>query len=317
LVGRYWAQGQLTLLLSSEKALFSAMLPAGPLQQQEEPGSAWAVGSTVAVTGVFAGKVDPRETTRQQGISRLESFQILLRSQADVAIVHRPTWWNSRHTVIVLESLALLIVIILGWVLVLRHQVRQQTSIIRNNEQRFRHLAQHDALTGLFVRTVLLERLEAEMQKATQNATSLALLMIDVDGFKQFNDTMGHAAGDEILVALSRRIQGSVREADTIARMGGDEFIALLPGVHGTQEAERIASQVLGAVSVPFPMRETDISVSVSIGVTVYPSGGKDTTSILHSADVALYRAKAMGRNRHQLYCDIAQVIPFESRTLA
>jgi diguanylate cyclase (GGDEF)-like protein len=317
LMGRYWAQGQLTLLLSSEKALFSAMLPAGPLQQQEGLGSAWAVGSTVAVTGVFAGKVDPRETTRQQGVSRLESFQILLRSPADVAIVHTPTWWNSRHAFIILESLALLIVGILGWVVVLRHQVRQQTSIIRNNEQRFRYLAQHDALTSVFVRTVLLERLEAEMKKAAQNETSLALFMIDVDGFKQLNDTMGHAAGDDILVALSRRIQGSVRETDTVARMGGDEFIALLPGVHGTPEAERIASQVLGAISVPFTACETDVSVSVSIGVTVYPGGGKDTTSLLHSADVALYRAKAMGRNRHQLYFDIAQVIPFESRTLA
>ena len=129
LMGRYWAEGQLTLLLSSEKALFSAMLPAGPLLQQEGLGSAWAVGSTVAVTGVFAGKVDPRETTRQQGVSRLESFQILLRSPADIAVVHTPTWWNSRHALIVLESLALLIVGILGWVLVLRHQVHQQTSI--------------------------------------------------------------------------------------------------------------------------------------------------------------------------------------------
>jgi len=170
---------------------------------------------------------------------------------------------------------------------VLRHQVRQQTSIIRNNEQRFRYLAEHDALTGVFVRTVLLERLEAEMKKAAQNATSFAMFMIDVDGFKQLNDTMGHAAGDEILVALSRRIQGSVREADTVARMGGDEFIALLPGVHGTQEAERIASQVLGAIYVPFAVRETEVSVSVSIGVTVYPGGGKDSTSLLHSADVA------------------------------
>jgi diguanylate cyclase (GGDEF)-like protein len=218
---------------------------------------------------------------------------------------------------IILESLALLIVGILGWVVVLRHQVRRQTSIIRNNEQRFRYLAQHDALTGVFVRTVLLERLEEEIGKAAQNRTPLALFMIDVDGFKQLNDTMGHATGDEILVALSRRIQGSVRETDTVARMGGDEFIALLPGVHGTQEAERIASQVLGAISVPFNARETDVSVSVSIGVTVYPGGGKDSTSLLHSADVALYRAKAMGRNRHQLYSDVAQVIPFESRTLA
>jgi diguanylate cyclase (GGDEF)-like protein len=317
LMGRYWAEGKLTLLLSSERALFSAILPAGLSQDQKGFGSAWTVGSTVAVTGVFAGKVDPRETARQQGVSRLGSFQILLRSPADIAVVHTPTWWNSRHALIVLELLALLIVLILGWVVVLRHQVRRQTSIIRNNEQRFRYLAQHDVLTGVFVRTVLLERLEAEMKKAAQNATLLALFMIDVDGFKQLNDTMGHAAGDEILVALSRRIQGSVREADTIARMGGDEFIALLPGVHGTQEAERIASQVLGAVSVPFPMRETDISVSVSIGVSVYPGGGKDTNSLLHSADVALYRAKSMGRNRHQLYCDIAQVIPFESRTLA
>ena len=315
LIDKLVVPGKTTLLLSSGGTAFSAVLPSGSVSPDRELDAMWPDGSTVALTGVFVGKVDQREIQRREGVSTLESFQILLQTPGDVVVIAAPTWWNGRHTLTVLGSLAVLTLGILCWVLVLRHQVQLQTSIIRSNEQRFRYMAQHDALTGLYARTVLLERLEEEIKRAARSGGSLALFMIDVDGFKQINDSMGHAVGDEVLAALSKRILNSVRETDTVARMGGDEFIALLPGVRGALEAEKIAAHLLEAVSAPFAVGGEAIPVSVSIGVTVFPEGGKDGAELLRSADVAMYRAKALGRNRCQVVCgEQAQVIAIQSR---
>jgi diguanylate cyclase (GGDEF)-like protein len=317
LIGRSWTQERSILLLSSERILFSAVLPPGAFQREEELASRWPDGSTVTVTGVFSGNVDRRAITRREGVSQLESFQILLRSPEDVTVVAAPTWWNSRHTLMVIGSMAVLTLGILCWVVVLRHQVHQQTRIIRADEEKFRYLAQHDPLTGLFVRTVLLERLEQEIHEAALNTSSLALLMVDVDGFKQLNDSMGHAAGDEVLVSLAGRIQRSVRESDTVARMGGDEFMALLPKMHGIQDAERVAAQLVRSISVPFIVGGNTVAISVSVGVTAYPEGGTDSKSLIHCADAALYRAKALGRNRYQLFGEDnhPKPDPFEPRT--
>lgn len=234
-----------------------------------------------------------------------------------MAIVAAPSWWNGQHALTVLGSVVVITLGILVWAQVLRHQVHRQTAVIRSNEQKFRHMARHDALTGLYIRTVLLERLDAEIEKASLNTPSLALFMIDVDGFKQINDTIGHAAGDEVLTALSRRLQGSVRETDTVARMGGDEFAALFLEVREVEEIEAIAAQLLTAISAPFAILGNELSVSVSIGITAFPEGGKDSTSLLRSADVALYRAKARDRNRYHVYrSDPSQALPIKSVTL-
>jgi GGDEF domain-containing protein len=137
------------------------------------------------------------------------------------------------------ETLAVLV-----WVVVLRRRVEQQTLLIRRSEENFRHLAQHDALTGLVVRTVLLERMELALEGFRHKQTPFALLMMDVDNFKLVNDTLGHATGDEILSITSKRVLASVRDSDTVARMGGDEFTVLLPGARGTEEARKIAAQL-------------------------------------------------------------------------
>jgi len=304
LVGRSQLMGDAALLLSSGSILFPAILPAASSTPEKIHGPEWVDGSTVLVTGVFSGRVDARQITRKEGISRLESFQILLRSRNDVTIVKTPSWWTSQHALMVLGLVAIVTLAVLVWVVVLRRRVEQQTLLIRRSEENFRHLAQHDALTGLVVRTVLLERLELALEGFRHKQTAFALLMMDVDNFKLVNDTLGHATGDEILTITSQRILESVRESDTVARMGGDEFTVLLPGVRGIEEARKIASQVVANVSAPIMIRGHEVPVSVSVGVTAYPGGGEDASSLLHNADIAMYRAKVQGRNRYQLFSE-------------
>ena len=162
--------------------MFSATLPAQAMGSEKLLESSWVNGSRAMVTGVFVGKVDEQQTIRQEGIARLESFQILLRSPRDVFIMSTPSWWNGEHTLEVLGLSGIAMVAVLGWVAILRRQVNRQTEFIRRSEERFRHMAEHDGLTGLPVRTVLLERLELALNEIKRQSLSLALLMVDVDG---------------------------------------------------------------------------------------------------------------------------------------
>jgi len=307
LIGTTQVMGNSALLLSSGQIVFPAVLAPATANLKSpdpasDPGPAWVDGSTVRVTGVFFGVVDAQQITRQEGISRLESFQILLRSPGEVAVLKTPTWWTARHALLVLGLVAILTLAVLGWVVILRRRVEEQTLVIRCSEEKFVHLAHHDSLTGLFARTVLLEVLESAIETAMLKRTPFALLMIDVDNFKTVNDTLGHAAGDDVLRIVAERIQASVRKTDTVARIGGDEFAALLPGVQGPDEVRRIAAQVLAEVSAPIFIRGCEVPVSVSVGVADYPAGGEDSTSLLHNADIAMYGAKTLGRNRYLLF---------------
>ena len=302
LIGRSQVMGDSALLLSSGSFVFPAVLPAVSINPEKKNGPGWVDGSTVLVTGVFSGKVDAWRITRLEGISRLESFQILLRSPRDVIIIETPSWWTSRHTLMVLGLVVTVTLAVLFWVVILRRRVEQQTQLIRRSEENFRHLAQHDALTGLAVRTVLLDQLEFALEDARRKQTPFALLMMDVDNFKLVNDTLGHATGDEILCIASKRILASVRDTDTVARMGGDEFTVLLPGVSRMGEARKIAAQVVANVSAPISIRGREVPVSVSVGIAAYPEDGEDAGSLLHNADTAMYRAKVQGRNRYQLF---------------
>jgi diguanylate cyclase (GGDEF)-like protein len=259
-------------------------------------------GSRVLVTGVFSGNIDARQITRREGVSQLESFQILMRSSRDVTVIQTPSWWTSQHTLMVLALVALLSLAVLFWVVVLRQRVEQQTLQIRRSEESFRHQAQHDSLTGLAGRALMLERLEQALNDAKLKNTPLALLLMDVDNFKQINDTLGHAVGDDVLRIAGHRVQASVRLSDTVARMGGDEFTVLLTGVRGADSIEKIAAKLCATLSAPIFISEREVTISVSIGVATYPAGGNDPTSLLRNADIAMYQAKAMGRNCHQVF---------------
>jgi diguanylate cyclase (GGDEF)-like protein len=302
LIGRSLVMNDSALLISSGNFVFPAVLPTGVGGDGKAHDSPWIDGSRVLVTGVFSGKVDARQTTRIEGEARLESFQILMRSPADVTVTESASWWTGRHSLTVLGLVLLVTFSVLFWVVILRMQVEQQTQVIRRSEEKFRHLAQYDFLTGLASRSLMYERLDMAIEEAKRKQTALALFTIDVDNFKQINDTLGHAAGDEILSVAGKRILASVRETDTAARMGGDEFTVLLPGVRDLHEANRIARQLAANVSAKVYFRGQPVPLSVSVGVATFPDGGEDATTLLHNADLALYGAKTGGRNRIQLF---------------
>jgi diguanylate cyclase (GGDEF)-like protein len=298
--------GNPALLLSAGDILFPAILPMPP-PGQKQPASP-PDESTILVTGVFSGKIDAHQTVRNGGQAQTESFQLLVPSSSDVAVLKLPSWWTTEHTDTVLNIAACIGLAILLWIVVLRRRVEQQTEVIRRSEETFRHLAQHDALTGLATRPLLIERLERALDAARAQQAPLALLMMDVDNFKQINDTFGHAAGDEVLRAVSMRVSDAVRDMDTVARMGGDEFTVLLPGVRGTDGAAQIAEQLAAALTPPIAVLGQEVSVSLSVGIAIYPDGGDDATSLMQSADIAMYRAKARGRNCYQIFSpDMAQ----------
>ena len=291
-----------TLLFSSGGVLFSVVPPAAETGNGEQLESSVVDGSTIRMTGIFVAKIDERRTAQQEGLARLESFQILLRSPGVVVVLSVPTWWNGRHALELLAFVVLTMVVILVWVGVLRRQVHRQTVVIRRSEERFRHIAEHDGLTGLPVRGVLLDRLGLALNKIRSQSDSLALLMVDVDKFKQINDSLGHAAGDAVLCTIGSRLQRSLRPTDIVARMGGDEFTVLLTGLRHLDEAKMIASQLVTTVSAPIEFDGHQLEISVSIGVATYPEGGVDVESLLRNSDAALYAAKTSGRNRFHLH---------------
>ncbi|MGH9563600.1 MAG: diguanylate cyclase domain-containing protein, partial [Terracidiphilus sp.] len=140
------------------------------------------------------------------------------------------------------------------------------------------------------------------IERAKRFGTSLGMLMVDLDGFKEVNDAFGHHVGDMVLCELSGRLSGAVRATDTVVRMGGDEFIILLPDLHAADEAEMIAAKIVAGAAIPIRVDEAPVSVTVSIGVATYPHDGSDEESLLRSADEAMYAAKQEGKNQLQVY---------------
>jgi diguanylate cyclase (GGDEF)-like protein len=217
-------------------------------------------------------------------------------------VVKMPSWWTPAHALILLGLALTATLCVLGWVVILRRRVEQQTILLRESENRFRHIAQHDSLTGLATRLVFEDRLHVALESAKRHHTELALIMLDLDNFKTINDTLGHQAGDEVLRVTAKRIVGAVRKSDTVARMGGDEFVALLPDLRAPLAAESIAAKVVAALAVPIPFAGGEVQVSISAGICTVSSGEIEADTLLKNVDVALYHAKALGRNCYQSY---------------
>ena len=159
---------------------------------------------------------------------------------------------------------------------------------------RVEHLAYHDVLTDLPNRALLHDRLFQALATAQREEESLALLILDLDGFKDINDTLGHRVGDALLQELGRRLLQVIRDADTVARLGGDEFAVLLPGM-GVEGVERVARRLLAAVEEPFNADQLELTVRASLGVAFYPTHGETADTLLQHADIALYNAKDSG----------------------
>jgi diguanylate cyclase (GGDEF)-like protein/PAS domain S-box-containing protein len=169
-------------------------------------------------------------------------------------------------------------------------------SLNKSNEERIRYLAFHDPLTGLANRVLFADRTATGLQRAKREGYSLAIVVLDLDGFKEVNDSYGHAAGDQLLIEIARRLQGVLRAEDTVARFGGDEFTALLPEVVDPQDAVIVAQKILATVAVPVTIRGSQVRVSASIGISIYPTHGEDYQALFTAADTAMYQVKAAGK---------------------
>ncbi|MBL8481987.1 MAG: EAL domain-containing protein, partial [Rhodocyclaceae bacterium] len=188
-----------------------------------------------------------------------------------------------------------------GWVDGVHIMARDITDQ-RRFEQRIQYLATRDTLTKLPNRSLLLDRLNQALARAQRSAGMLAVMVLDLDRFKNINDSLGHQIGDALLRMVAQRITSCLREQDSVARQGGDEFILLLPGLDQQGDALRVAEKVLAAISEPCVINGTAITIGGSLGVALYPDDGKDSDTLLRNADVAMYHAKESGRNHCQFF---------------
>jgi diguanylate cyclase (GGDEF)-like protein/PAS domain S-box-containing protein len=172
----------------------------------------------------------------------------------------------------------------------------------RHLQQRVTWQATHDALTHLPNRSLLTDRLRQAIAQAQRQSTLLAVCYLDLDGFKPINDRYGHEVGDRVLIHVSERLSGLIRGADTVARIGGDEFIVLLSGARSTTDFEPVLERLLTEVAAPYHVEGRHLTVSASIGVAIYPQDDADPDTLLRRADQAMYQAKQSGRNRYQLF---------------
>lgn len=172
----------------------------------------------------------------------------------------------------------------------------------KRDEATIRHLAYFDALTGLPNRMLFNDRLGQALALAHRTNDSLAVVFLDLDRFKKINDTLGHAAGDQLLQAVARRLTLGLREVDTVARLGGDEFAIILPPPARVEDVAHVSEKVLGSLRAPFTVEGHELHVTASLGVSLYPSDGMDAAALVKNADVAMYRAKEQGRDNYQLY---------------
>jgi diguanylate cyclase (GGDEF)-like protein/PAS domain S-box-containing protein len=172
----------------------------------------------------------------------------------------------------------------------------------KKSEATILHMAYHDALTGLPNRLLFNDRLNVAMLSAQRNNKKFAVMMLDLDKFKNINDTYGHDIGDQLLQSVGNRLRGRLRKSDTVARMGGDEFMLLLPEIDHAEYAELIAKKIVESFQRPFSLGKLDLQITTCIGIAIYPDSGADFDALKKNADIAMYKAKESGRNNYQSY---------------
>jgi diguanylate cyclase (GGDEF)-like protein len=195
-------------------------------------------------------------------------------------------------------------------------------SRLRESESKLEHarrveyLAYHDGLTGLPNRSMFSKLLSQRISEARRYDRQLAVAFLDLDRFKQINDTLGHEAGDQLLQEVATRLQGCVRDSDTVARLGGDEFVVLLPELEDGKCAATVAHKVLAVIGKAFTLIGHEFRVTASIGISVYPQDGQDEQTLTKNADIAMYQAKAEGKNNFQFYSEKLNANSLERLTL-
>lgn len=290
-------------MIASDGVIFPAVLPAGVALSELQT---WQKGSKVRVLGICTPIANALQVDERRGPESYVTFRVLMRSPEDLKIVRRPSWWTPLHAIVTLSAALVTTLAALALAVLLHRRVRQQTGIIRESERRYRHLAYHDPLTGLPNRALLQVRLGAAIKEAAQTRCCLALLLLDLDGFKQINDCLGHDAGDATLRIVADRIREIVRDTDTAARMGGDEFVVVLTGLRHGGDACAFAERIRQSVSAPLQLEQQIAHVSCSIGISILDPMNDTVHTLLKKADAAMYEAKTTGRNQLRVCADDA-----------
>ncbi len=179
-------------------------------------------------------------------------------------------------------------------------------SVLKTAEENLQRMAFYDALTDLPNRTLYRDRVEHELTVSHRNNLRFAVIFLDLDRFKMVNDTLGHDAGDELLRLVARRLRSSIRESDTVARQGGDEFMALLRDLHQREDAACVARNIVEALQKPFEVNGHRVEIGTSVGIAIYPEHGRDFDALSRHADIAMYQAKQAGRGTFRFYSESA-----------
>jgi diguanylate cyclase len=225
-----------------------------------------------------------------------------LGSMGDMSLI----WSPSRHAADTLADLAFFgffaSITVAAIAILLFNRMRISTEAILKREAKASHEARHDPLSGLPNRAVFCDALADSIEDLPHRDSSIAVLLLDLDKFKDVNDTYGHAAGDKVIIDFGNRVRTLLRQTDVIARLGGDEFAVLQSGVYTHMETTRLAQAIIDAANRPFIMDGATMRIGVTVGISFAPDDGMDVATILRAADTALYRAKNEGRNRFALY---------------
>ncbi|MDH3727326.1 MAG: EAL domain-containing protein [Myxococcales bacterium] len=187
------------------------------------------------------------------------------------------------------------------------HRVIRYAVERKRTELELVRLAQYDQLTSLPNRTLLRERVDRALRRATRSGSGVATLILDMDRFKEINDMLGHEIGDKLLVEAAQRIRASVREQDTVARLGGDEFAVILEGVSEAKEVLPVVERIMESLEEVKSIDGNEVTSSTSMGIAMYPDNGNDLSELLRAADLAMYRAKSSGRGRYQFFASAMQ----------
>ncbi len=268
------------------------------------------------MTGYSREEVVGRDCSFLQGDDRnqpeLEKIRAALREQRDGHALLRnyrkdgSLFWNDLHITPVRDPETGHVTHFVG----VQHDVTET----RRYQEELEHQANHDALTGLANRNLLNDRLEQAVMQARRRGGLLLVALLDLDQFKLINDSLGHGIGDRVLKVVAERLTGSVRQGDTVARLGGDEFVVVIQDQEHAEDAEQsieriieedavqLIERIVTAVGEPLLIDGNELSVTCSIGVSIYPQGGEDASTLLRNADAAMYRVKAQTRNGVEFY---------------
>lgn len=282
----------------------------------ERAGTGSAVGSKIAISslqglmqsGQSAATYEARSTL--DGAKRIYSYRKLddqpLYVMAGLAEEdYLAGWRREAGKMTLLGVLFSLVTLLLTWLTSRAWKSQKQATLsLRNSEEQIKFMASHDALTGLPNRMLAKDLFELAASFADSSGFRLAVMVLDLDNFKTINESLGHSAGDTLLKITAQRLRECVRDMDTLSRQGGDEFLILLSDQDDVDAVSIVAEKILHRLAAPVDIAGAEFSISLSMGVAVYPEDGKDFDTLLKKADAAMYQAKAAGRNTYRFYAE-------------